>query len=351
MPDIRFEAREDSIELLSPLSGFQPERQRVQVRTDPLLGHTSVYNPALRDKAKLLFGDVDRDFLRRLAAEGMEGCVFCPGRKDAAPKYPAALLPEGRLQVGEARLFPNLFPLAKHHAVVVVSDAHFLELREFTPQRIADALLAMQRFMAVVADHDAQSRYATLSANYLFPAGASVMHPHFQLLMGPRPFGHHAALLAAWGAYHETHGSAYGTALVATEQGLGERTVARCGHWHWLAAWAPLGTHELQAVHESAADFRELPEEAVGTLAQGLSRALRCYETLGCLSFNFTLYSQAAEHGLDAPLFLRLIARQNPAPGYRCDDYFLQKLLQTEVILLPPEALAQQARKFFPETR
>lgn len=347
MPDIRFEAQEDTLELLSPLSGFQPERQRVQLRTDPLLGHTSVYNPALRDKAKMLFGDVDRDWLGRLAAESAARCIFCPSMNDAAPRYPASLLAEGRLQLGEARLFPNLFPLAKHHAVVVVSDAHFLELREFTPLRIADALLAMQQFMATVARHDTQSRYATLNANYLFPAGASLMHPHFQLLIGPRPYAQHAALLDAWRDYHAAHACAYVGDLVATEQRLGERHIGRSGNWHWFAAWAPLGNNELQAVHESAADFTNLPEEEVRALADGLSRALRCHEALGYLSFNFTLYSQRTDNAPGARLFLRLVTRQNPAPGYRCDDYFLQKLLQTEVILLPPEELALHARPLF----
>lgn len=347
MPDIRFEAHEDTLELLNPLTGFRPETQRVQLRIDPLLGHAAVHNPALRDKAKMLLGDIDREFLRRVAAESVERCVFCPGKKDTAPKYPAALLPAGRLHLGEARLFPNLFPLAKHHAVAVVSDAHFLELREFTPGRIADALLLMQQFMAAVAQHDPDSCYATLSANYLFPAGASLVHPHFQLLMGPRPHAHHAALLAAWHAYRAAQGSTYCADLSATEHRLDERHIARNGNWHWLAAWAPLGSNELQAMHASAADFTLLPEKEVRALADGLSRALRCYEALGYLSFNFTLYSQRVDNASGARLFLRLITRQNPAPGYRCDDYFLQKLLQTEVLLLPPEDLARHARSQF----
>lgn len=347
MPTIRFEVYEEVLELLSPLTGFQPERQQVQLRKDPLLGHTSVYNLALRDKGKTLFGDIDREWLDRLAAESAERCIFCPGKSDAAPKYPQALIPEGRLRVGEARLFPNLYPLAKYHAVVVVSDAHFLALREFTPERIANALLAMRQFMTVVARHDVESRYASLNANYLFPAGASLVHPHFQLLMGPQPYAHHAALLDAWRDYHAAHGCAYAADLVATEQRLGERHIARRGRWHWLAAYAPLGNNEIQAVHEGAADFTELPPEDISDLADGISRMLRCYEALGYLSFNFSVYSQRAEAASGARLFLRLITRQNPAPGYRCDDYFLQKLLQTEVILLPPEALALRARSLF----
>ncbi len=344
MAEIRFEAFEDALELLSP-EGLAPLRQRIQVRRDPLLGHTGVYNPALQDKARTLFGDIDREALIRLVAESAERCIFCPGRLEATPRYPAALFPEGRLKQGEAVLFPNLYALARHHAVVVVSEAHFLELREFTPQRIGDAMLLMQKFMETVSQQEPDTAYATLNANYLYPAGASLVHPHFQLLMGPRPYAHQARLLEAWREYREREGSAYAADLATTEQRLGERYIGEQGGWHWLAAWAPLGNHEIQAMHASAADFAVLPESEVEALAEGLSRMLRLYEDLGFLSFNFALYSQRGHEA--ARLFLRLVARQNPAPHYRSDDYFLQKLQQTELILLPPEELASRARRFF----
>lgn len=347
MPEIRFEIHADELELLSPMTGYQPERQQVQVRKDPLLGHTSVYNPALRDKAKILFGDTDRDWLGLLAAESAERCIFCPGRIEATPKYPPSLLPEGRLRVGEATLFPNLFSLARHHAVVVVSSAHFLQLHEFTPERIGNALLAMQQFMAAASRQAEDAAYATLNANYLFPAGASLVHPHFQLLMGPHPYGHQASLLSAWRDYQARHGSAYAADLAATEHRLGQRYIGQHGGWHWLAAYAPLGNNEIQAVHDGAADCTQLPAGEIQALAHGISRALRLYAELGYLSFNFSLYSQRGPEQSGARLFLRLISRQNPAPGYRCDDYFLQKLLQSEVILLPPEDLARQAGRFF----
>jgi galactose-1-phosphate uridylyltransferase len=344
MAEIRFEMHEDALDLLNPMSLFQPDHQHIEVRRDPLLGHTSIYNPALRDKAKILFGDIDRDWLGSMVAASAERCIFCPGRHDNLPKYPPELLPEGRIRVGEATLFPNLFGLARYHAVVTVSEAHFLELREFTATRVGNALLAMQRFMAAVARTDASARFATLNANYLFPAGASIIHPHFQLLSGPQAYGHHAMLLTAWRTHLDRTGSSYADDLVGTEQQQGERYIGGRGGWHWLAAYAPLGNLEIQAFNESIADFTRLDEAGLSGLAEGIAAMLGLYEVLGYLSFNFSLYAQREEEASGARLFLRLIARQNPAPGYRCDDYFLQKLLQSDVILMPPEELARQAR-------
>ena len=44
---------------------------------------------------------------------------------------------------------------------------------------------------------------------------------------------------------------------------------------------------------------------------------------------------------------LKIITRQNLYSNYRNDDYFLQKLLQSELIITPPEELAEALNKSF----
>ncbi len=41
----------------------------------------------------------------------------------------------------------------------------------------------------------------------------------------------------------------------------------------------------------------------------------------------------------------KIVSRQNLYPNYRNDDYFLQKMLQTELIFNSPEDLAGQLKK------
>jgi len=43
----------------------------------------------------------------------------------------------------------------------------------------------------------------------------------------------------------------------------------------------------------------------------------------------------------------KIISRQNLYPNYRTDDYFLQKMLQSELIFNLPEDLAEQLRKIW----
>jgi galactose-1-phosphate uridylyltransferase len=350
MASISFASSEDTLEVLNPLRGFERETQRVQVRKDPLLGHTSVYNPFLQDKAKAFFGEVDRELIHKLAADTAPNCIFCPAKISGTAKYPESLLPQGRIQVGEAVLFPNLFALGKHHAVVAVARAHFLELREFTPEILADAFRAMQQLAVAIYRHDDSAVHLSVNANYLFPAGASLVHPHFQMLITREPYTHQARLADACRSYFVSHGTAYHRDLIETERTARERYIGRTGAWHWLSAYAPLGSNEILAVHEESGDFAGLGDVALRDLSRGLAATLRAYEELGFLSFNFTLFARREPRSPDGfNCLLRCMTRQNPYPNYRTDDYFLQKCLQTELILMPPEELAGRVAAQLPD--
>ena len=47
MAEITFVQRYDTVEILNPLKGFAPERQQLEMRWDPLLRHSSLYNPGI----------------------------------------------------------------------------------------------------------------------------------------------------------------------------------------------------------------------------------------------------------------------------------------------------------------
>jgi UDPglucose--hexose-1-phosphate uridylyltransferase len=348
MAGIQFEHFEDSLELLNPLKGFAQERQRIEVYRDPLLGHTSIYNPAVEEGLKVFLNDVDRDMIARLATEGAGHCVFCPERVAGVARFPDALIPGGVVRVGEAVAFPNLIAMGGHHSVAIVSRAHFLELHQLSPELIGNAWLALRDVAEAVTRQDPRAAYLTVHGNYLFPAGASLMHPHFQMLIGSEPYTHHARLAEACRAYLQREGRSYHQDLVEHERNEGTRYIAATGRWHWLAAFSPLGSNEIIAVHETEGDLLRMDPRELADLALGLSSTLRFYDDLGHLSFNYTLYARREPEQADGfQCLLRVMTRQNPAPGYRCDDFYLQKGLQTELMLHRPEMLAAKARPFF----
>lgn len=349
MTRIPFESVESCFTILNPQNNYSEETHKVAVRKDPLLGDTSVYNPFLRDKAKAFFGDNDPELVRQLVDESSKTCIFCGDRiEKATPKYPPAVVPEGRIRRGEALLFPNLFAIGKYHAVVALRASHFLKLSEFTTGIVGDGLTAARDFIRAVYRNDESVQFVTINANYLFPGGASLVHPHLQVLLTPAAYSYHGRMIEACRSYHKRNLTAYHADLIEEEKNRGVRYVAQHGNWHWMTAFSPLGSNEVTAVHETGSDFAYLTDADIRSLAAGISKVLAFYESLGHLSHNYSLYSvRQPQAGEGHRCVLKIVNRQNLYPNYRNDDYFLQKMLQTELIINLPEELAVKLRGFF----
>jgi galactose-1-phosphate uridylyltransferase len=309
-----FESIESDVRFLNPLKEFAPDVQTLQIRKDPLLGDTSVFNPELKDKAQIFFGKCDQELIKHLVENTAKTCFFCgEAVTKSTPRFMPDFSSEGRIKVGEALLFPNLFSLGTYHPVIRLCDAHFLKLSEFTPELIINGFMAARQFNRIACQKDPEVAYAVVTANYLFPAGAS--------------------------------GTSYFDDLVSEEKS-GPRYIGQTGRWQWLTPFSPLGNNEVMAIHENLGDLDDLSDEDLNNLASGIARVLAYYETLGHLSYNYALYS--VRKGRDDGSFralIKIITRQNLYPNYRNDDYFLQKLLQSELIITPPEELAEELRQ------
>jgi galactose-1-phosphate uridylyltransferase len=348
MPAIQFERHGSNFTILNPFNNFAEEEHRVEVRKDPLLGDTSVYNPYLKDKVKAFFGENDPGLIDRLVEESAKTCIFCGDnvrRKTA--RYPDDIVPGGRIEVGEAVLFANLFSIATYHPVIALSKAHFLKLSEFSSRMLSDGFRAAKLFLRDIYQRDATIAFSTVNANYLLPAGASLVHPHMQMLVGDIPYSYHARLLNASGEYLVKNGTEYFADLIAEEKRAGERYIGREGGWHWIAAFSPTGSNEIMGIHESESDLGKLTERDLRDLCEGISKVLNLFESLGHLSFNYSFYSAKGGETVGFRCMIKIVNRQNLYPNYRNDDYFLQKLLQSDLILNLPEDLAEKARKHF----
>lgn len=348
MARISFESVASDVRFLNPMKEFAEDVQTLQIRKDPLLGDTSVFNPELKDKAQIFFGQCDQELIKRLVEDTAKTCFFCgDGVAKSTPRFLPDFSSEGRIRVGEALLFPNLFSLGTYHPVIRLCDAHFLKLSEFTPDLVGNGFLAAQQFIRIAYEKDPDVAYAAVTANYLFPAGASLVHPHLQMIAVPMPYSYQARMLEACSRWQQENNSSYFDDLLAEEQG-GSRYIGKTGDWQWLTPFSPLGNNEVTAVHEHKADLNELTAADINSLSAGIARVLTYYETLGHLSYNYALYSVRKERN-DAGfrLYLKIITRQNLYPNYRNDDYFLQKLLQSELIINPPEEIAAELRKNF----
>ena len=348
MGKIVFESIESDVRFLNPLKEFAEDVQTLQIRKDPLLGDTSVFNPELKDKAQIFFGSCDQELIDNLVKDTAKTCFFCgEAVAKSTPRFLPDFSSEGRIKVGEAILFPNLFALGTYHPVIRLCDAHFLKLSEFTPELINNGFLAARQFIHIAYEKDPQVAYAAVTANYLFPAGASLVHPHLQMIATPVPYSYQARMLDASNRWRRENGTSYFDDLVAEEKS-GLRYIGKIGRWQWLTPFSPLGNNEVMAIHEETGDLDNLSDVDLDNLASGIAKVLTYYETLGHLSYNYALYSVRKDREKGSfRLLLKIITRQNLYANYRNDDYFLQKLLQSELIITPPEELAEQLQSCF----
>jgi galactose-1-phosphate uridylyltransferase len=344
---IRFEKHVQKSTFHNPMLGNELDTQEITIRRDPLTGHQSVFNPSLEDKVAVFFGPSDQALIDRLARESESRCFLCGDNwKLATPTYPKELVPEGRIQVGEAVLFPNLFPVAHVHAVIRVGAKHYIRLGGFEPGLILEAFQVSSEFAKALSQGEPDVRYVTINGNYLHPAGASIPHPHFQIAGADLPFTYMEGLFDHSRRYHQEQGSCYWSDIVQVEKELGERYIGETGPASWIASFSPQGTNEILGILPERMDFLEMDDEDLKGLAEGLSCVLKGYDSMGVSTFNFAVYSGPLGGEDDAfRCYIRIISRQNVYENYRTDDYFLQKLLRNELILTPPEILATTMRE------
>lgn len=362
MGPIKFERSVETAGFFSPLAGMDYAEQTIEVRRDPLTGMTAVASSELATKEEMFFGTTDWEHAEELARSSREGCFFCPEKvMDTTPRYPEDVVEGGRLRRGRALVFPNLFPLAALHAVVTYPERHFVRPSQFAADLLEEGLGAAVDFAGRAERAYPDLEHLELCCNHMLPAGASLVHAHFQVFGGPAvPW----LVRQAWersAAFVSAHGVSYWRALVDEETATGERFIGERDGCVWLAPFAPNGNREVMAVVPGAARISALRAEHVGALAAGLSRVLAWYEEVGLSAFNFTLYGGPLQGGAPAtdgvadvgradpvhPVVLRVIARSAFKPDYRTDDYFLQKQLGGELVFETPEQIAATLRPRF----
>jgi len=315
-------------EMLDPATG-NPIRTEIDVRVDPLTGHSSRIVP---NRGLMPPNDFD---LETFARESQPNCPFCSDRLERlTPRLPAAIATEGRIARGEAVLFPNLHAYSSHSSVSVYSPRlHYLPLEDMTDGLVTDNLATQVDFARAVMDADPESRWASINANHMLPSGSSLFHPHLQGIVDSQPTTMQRLLADAPPERFE--------AYVKLERQDGARYLGNTGRIEWLASFAPIAPAELRAFIPGRSSPAELEQDEVAELGHGLRLALNGYADLGFESFNLALYG-APRESEGYVLNLRLGARSNLRAFYRSDSTLLERLHWEGAIDLPPETVAER---------
>ncbi len=350
---IAFRSERKLTVLLDPRQDFERAEIESEIRFDPLTGdsaricHFTGMAPQTPDMAEL-------------AGTTRIGCPFCPEQVSrVTPRFTPEFLQDyvaggsaavdGRLQRGEATLFPNLFPYDDISAVAVMSQAHFLESARLPAAVVADAIKLGRDFFAHCTARrlGAADGYGLLTWNYLPASGGSQMHPHMQVTLTGHPGNRLARELAAESAYLARHGRCHAADLLEAERD-GPRWLLADDAAAWLVPYAPTGiAGDAQAIFPGKRRVTDLSDDDIDAFAASLVRVVAAFGAQGLTSFNLTFFpdrpgDDSGRHWLNARLLPRLYLN---TALHVTDASYLQLLLQESFCMRYPEAVAEQLRE------
>jgi len=309
----------------------------LRIRIDPLTG----------DTARIISGSKlapsTRPDMTALTAPPAF-CPFCADRIEAATgEFAPELTSEGRIRRGRAVVFPNVLAYSEFSSVGIYdAERHFVDLPDLTPQLIGDLLEALVAYTAAV--HGRRPMWSSINANFLPPAGSSLVHPHAQSAhddVGTSVQRRLVALSEAWRG-----DESYWSTLVGHERD-GERWIGSRARWSFFTPWAPVGFHEVWAVAAGPSDLAALTAADTADLGAGLAAIMRTYHELNLTSYNWALYGTGPQPSNRSALLLKVVSRSNAEPMYRSDVTYFEKLHAEAMIDLSPEEMAVLVRPRF----
>jgi UDPglucose--hexose-1-phosphate uridylyltransferase len=291
-------------------------------------------------------------------APATTSCPFCLGHETETP--PEILrLPPGA-ERWSVRVVPNKYPaltpgpgdatcasglLASlpahgHHEVIVEGGVHRPSVVPPDPGLFRDVFLAARERHRVFAG-DAALGHVALFKNHGRAGGASLPHPHWQLVALPivPPAVEREMTLAA--AYHAAHGRALAEDLLRRERDDGARLIELADGFALLAAFAPQWEGETWIVPREPVDsVGAMDDDLITAFAEILWRTLRRVAALlEEPPLNVVIHS-APLRGQAATSF-RWHARIQPRLGTQAG---FELGSGVAIVTLSPETLAERLR-------
>lgn len=280
-----------------------------EFRRSPVTKRWVLVNPGRAKRPE----DYDQSEKKREGFVDPNDCPFCPGNEDKTPnpsleiyntenpeewlvrvipnKYPAVIKEEFDAEVQEIDAFHTRQTATGIHEVIISRDhkKHVAEL----PLYVVDAMLeAYQKRIEQIAESK-EIEYVLIFQNRGDEAGASVVHPHSQLIALNHVPIHPKVELDTMSEYYDEHKSTLISDLLKEEFVLDQRIVMQTDNF---LVYAPYASHFPFKVwilpKESMSRFEllsgDLRKELAGLLKKYLSRL---DERLGEPAYNYYLHT------------------------------------------------------------
>ncbi len=248
-------------------------------------------------------------------------CPFCPGREDRTPQEVDAVRPPkspANTPGWLVRTVPNKFPVLScegpllkdgigiydqmtgigAHEVLIEGPDHDKNLTELTGEEMQAVINQYQgRFRKL--SNDRRFKYLLIFKNFGFSAGATVEHPHSQIIALPMVPKTVLEELKGAEHYHQYRGRCVFCDMISQEYQDKERIVVENTHFLAFCPYAPRYAFETWIIpKEHSADFANADEGALAHLAQILQDVLKkIKKILGNPSYNYYLHTAPLGYG------------------------------------------------------
>ena len=176
----------------------------------------------------------------------------------------------------------------------------------------------------------------------MMPAGAGLVHPHFQIAGGKSPTKAQGAIRDRARAYTRNNSGASIAADYLAAEKAGQRYVGRVGAWHFMAAFAPRGLYDFIGLAPEVQSLLTVKRAGLHSLARGLSRLLKFFEDRGIAAHNLALHTSLREDA-GLPLMVRMVSRVDIPPKGVDEINYFHKLHDESLTFVPPEDAAAAA--------
>ncbi|HET9730664.1 MAG TPA: hypothetical protein VFR41_14640 [Acidimicrobiia bacterium] len=230
-------------------------------------------------------------------------CPFCDGNEHETPPEIARTGPGAPNTPGwHTRVVPNKYPIVPQcHEVIILSPAHDRDLAALDGQAATEALRVMRDRAA--AHLTSGAAYVQVFVNHGRAAGASIEHPHAQLVALPRVPPRVETRLARFS--DERFGA--GRVLVTDN---GDAAV-----WCPSAATTPFAMRA--ALTDPGAQFAEASDDEIAAFADALTDALRRMQhVLGAPAYNVVIETAPRESSAPFRWWVDIVPRISVAAGF-----------------------------------
>ena len=262
-----------------------------------------------------------------------DNCPFCAGRERMTPPEVYAIRPEGSPPDGPGwlvRVIPNKYPALRAdlppqpipadfsdhpelsfcawsgagvHEVVIEAPEHDRHFARLAPAHAVCALAAVrQRYRALQQAENV--KIIGIFINHGGSAGASLSHPHFQIIAPDLLGGRLADQLHYYQEFQRRQGRGVFEITLEQELAAGSRVIAADEHFVALCPCAARTPYEVYVLpRASQAHFSDLADTALPSLAEKLQLVLgRLERGMNNPDYNLVLHSAPAAPG-DYPGF------------------------------------------------